>query len=123
MSFHLFNISAMWQRQKKCTNEDEDSGVTGSRHGFDPTKAASEQEPVNPTRWQDEYADDIALLSRLKASMGGYFLLSIYLALLIVPVYAIVMSAIKRDWLMMVIDTLLIPVGFIHGILMLLGIV
>ena len=113
----------MWQRQKKYANEDEDSGVAGCRHSFNPRQAASEQDADEPTRWQDEYADDIAFFSRLKASMGGYFLLSIYLALLIVPVYAIVMSAIKRDWLMMVIDTLLIPVGFIHGILMLFGIV
>lgn len=113
----------MWQRQKKCSCEDGDSGVAGCRHDCDSNQAACEQNPVERLRWQDEYADDIAMLRRLKASLSGYFLLSIYLALLIVPVYAIVMSAIKRDWLMMVIDTLLIPVGFIHGILMLFGIV
>ena len=113
----------MWQREKKCSSEDEDNGVSGCRYGFEAKQAASQQDPVNSTGWQDEYADDIALFSRLKASLGGYFLLSIYLALLIIPIYAIVMSAIKHDWLMMVIDTLLIPVGFIHGILMLFGVV
>ena len=113
----------MCQRQKKCSSEVEDGGVTGCRYGFEPKQAASEQDSVDASRWQHEYADDIALFSRLKASLGGYFLLSIYLALLIVPVYAIVMSAIKHDWLMMVIDTLLIPVGFIHGLLMLFGVV
>jgi len=113
----------MWQQQKKCSSEDEDSGVAGCRRGFDSKQAASEQTLTKQTRWQDEYADDIAFFSRLKESLGGFFLLSVYLALLIVPVYAIVMSAIKRDWLMMVIDTLLIPVGFIHGILMLFGVV
>jgi hypothetical protein len=123
----------MWQRQKKCSSEDEESGIAGCRHGFDTKQAASEQAAYKhataeqtlgkQSRWQDEYADDITLFRRLKESLGGYFLLSVYLALLIIPVYAIVMSAIKRDWLMMVIDTLLIPVGFIHGILMLFGVV
>jgi len=118
----------MWRQKKKCSSEGEGIGVAGCRRGFDSRQAASEQAPVEQTltkqtRWQDEYADDIALFSRLKESLGGFFLLSVYLALLIVPVYAIVMSAIKRDWLMMVIDTLLIPVGFIHGILMLFGVV
>ena len=113
----------MWQRQQKCSSEVEDSGGDGCRHGFEPKQAASEQSQDDATRWRDEYADDVALFVRLKASLGGYFLLSIYLALLIVPVYAIVMSAIRHNWLMMVIDTLLIPVGFIHGILMLFGVV
>ena len=113
----------MWQRQKKCSGEDEDGVASGCRHGCDSNQAACEQDPVERLRCQDEYADDIALFRRLKASVGGYFLLSFYLALLIVPVYAIVMSAIKQDWLMMIIDTLLIPVGFIHGLLMLFGVV
>ena len=113
----------MLQRQKKCSGEDEDGGVSGCRHSCDLDQTACEQRPVERLRCQDEYTDDIALFRRLKSSLSGYFLLSIYLALLIVPVYAIVMSAIKQDWLMMVIDTLLIPVGFIHGLLMLFGVV
>ena len=113
----------MWQRQKKCSGEEEDGGVSGCRYDCDSNKNACEKGPVERIKWQDEYADDIALFRRLKASLGGYFLLSIYLALLIVPIYAIVMSAIKQDWLMMIIDTLLIPVGFIHGLLMLFGVV
>ena len=118
----------MWQRQKKCSSDYEESGVTGCGNGFGAEQTTAEQTTVEKTlgkqtRWQDEYADDITLFRRLKESLGGYFVLSVYLALLIIPVYAIVMSAIKHDWLMMVIDTLFIPVGFIHGILMLFGIV
>ena len=104
----------MWQQQKKCSTEDDDSLVAGCRHGFDSNQAAYEQAALKhtsveqtmgeQTRCHDEYADDIALFRRLKQSLGGYFLLSVYLALLIIPVYAIVMSAIKHNWLMMVID-------------------
>ncbi len=113
----------MWQRQKKYSGEDEDGGVSGCGHSCDSNQTACEQRPDERLTCQGEYADDIALFRRLKSSLGGYFLLSIYLALLIVPIYAIVMSAIKQDWLMMIIDTLLIPVGFIHGLLMLFGVV
>ena len=41
--------------------------------------------------------------------------------LLIVPVYAIAISAIKHDWVMMIIDALLVPVGFVHGVLLFFG--
>jgi len=37
---------------------------------------------------------------------------------LIVPIYAIAKSAMKHDWIMMMVDALLIPVGFLHGLLM-----
>ena len=113
----------MWQRQKKCLSEDEEGGVAGCRHESDSEHATVEQTRAQQTKWQDEYVDDITLIYRLKAFLGGYFLLSIYLALLIIPVYAIVKSAMRHDWLMMIIDILLIPVGFIHGILMLFGVV
>ena len=56
-----------------------------------------------------------------KFSLFDYFKFVFYCTLLIVPVYAIVRSAIKHDWLMMVIDALLVPVGFVHGILLIFG--
>ena len=108
----------MLQQQKECTGEDDEDDEVAQRCFRSHRQQATYQQ-VNE---QDGYADDVALLGRLKDYMGGYLLLSVYLALLIIPVYAIVNSAIRRDWLMMIIDTLLIPVGFIHGILMLLGI-
>ena len=43
--------------------------------------------------------------------------------LLIIPIYAIVDSAINRNWIMVIIDALLVPVGFVHGILLLFGVV
>jgi len=55
--------------------------------------------------------------------MSDYIKFVIFCALLIVPIYAIAKSAIKHDWIMMVIDALLVPVGFVHGLLMLFGFV
>lgn len=43
--------------------------------------------------------------------------------LLCVPVYAIARSAMNHDWVMMMLDALLVPVGFVHGLLMLLDII
>ena len=43
--------------------------------------------------------------------------------LLIIPIYAIIDSVINRNWIMVIIDALLVPVGFIHGVLLLFGVV
>jgi len=60
-------------------------------------------------------------ISPSKYFLFDYFKFAFYCMLLIVPIYAIVKSAIKNDWLMMIIDALLVPVGFIHGVLLLFG--
>jgi len=44
-----------------------------------------------------------------------------YCTLLCVPAYAIVSSAIKQDWLMLVVDLIFIPVAFVHGLLIFLN--
>jgi hypothetical protein len=46
-----------------------------------------------------------------------------YCMLLIVPLYAIAKSILNGDWFMMAVDILLLPVGFVHGILLLFGLV
>ena len=67
---------------------------------------------------------DVADKNTLPAFLPlDYFKLAFYCILLIVPVYAIVRSAIKQDWLMMMIDALLVPVGLVHGLLLIFGIV
>lgn len=57
-----------------------------------------------------------------KTPVSDYLKFIFYCALLIIPVYAIVNSALNGNWLIMVIDILLVPVGFIHGVLLLFGI-
>jgi hypothetical protein len=54
-----------------------------------------------------------------KTVLFDYFRFAFFCMLLLVPIYAIAKSAIKHDWIMMIIDALLVPVGFVHGLLML----
>lgn len=45
----------------------------------------------------------------------------IFCLMLLVPIYAITISVIKHDWLMVAVDALLVPVGFVHGLLLMFG--
>ncbi len=56
-----------------------------------------------------------------KNSWRDYFKFSIYCMLLAVPLYAITKSILKHDWIMVIIDALIVPVGFVHGLLLLFG--
>ena len=44
-----------------------------------------------------------------------------YVFLLLIPVYAIVSSIMDQFWLMVIVDILLIPVAFVHGLILLAG--
>ncbi len=55
--------------------------------------------------------------------LSDYSRFLLFIFLLIVPVYAMVKSFISHNWLMLIIDILLVPIGFVHGVLLLLGIV
>ena len=52
-----------------------------------------------------------------------YIKFLIFSFMLLVPAYAIVKSVISNNWLMVIIDLLLVPVGFVHGLLLIFGIV
>lgn len=54
-----------------------------------------------------------------KTGLFDILKLLFFCLLLAVPVYAIALSAIRHDWTMMIIDALLVPVGFVHGLLLL----
>lgn len=58
-----------------------------------------------------------------RSLLSDYMKFIFYFLLLVIPVYAIVRSVIDQNWLMVIIDILLIPVGFIHGLLLLFGVV
>jgi hypothetical protein len=58
-----------------------------------------------------------------ESSLKDYFRFVFYCILLAVPLYAITVSILKHDWLMVIIDALFVPVGFVHGILLLFGFV
>ncbi len=52
-----------------------------------------------------------------------YFKFVVYCLLLVVPIYAIVISVLHHNWVMVAIDVLIVPLGFVHGLLLLFGIV
>jgi hypothetical protein len=52
-----------------------------------------------------------------------HFLFIFYCFLLCVPAYAIIISVIDQNWLMVIIDILLVPIGFVHGLCIIFGIV
>ena len=53
-------------------------------------------------------------------SAHDYVRFLLYCLLLIIPAYAIIKSAIAHDWIMLILDLLLIPIGFVHGLFMLI---
>ena len=59
--------------------------------------------------------------SHSSLTMADHLAFVFYCFLLCIPAYAIVISAIKQNWLMVVIDVILVPVGFVHGIFLLFG--
>ena len=58
-----------------------------------------------------------------KQCFKNYLIFVFYCTLLAVPIYAITMSVLKHDWIMVIIDALIVPIGFVHGILMLTGLI
>jgi len=57
----------------------------------------------------------------LRDSLGDYFRFAFYCILLAVPLYAITIIIIRHNWIMVIIDALIVPVGFVHGLLLLFG--
>lgn len=60
-------------------------------------------------------------LTKVRNSWRDYLKFVMYCMLLAVPLYAITKSILKHDWVMVIIDALIVPVGFVHGLLLLFG--
>jgi hypothetical protein len=54
-------------------------------------------------------------------ALKDYLKFVVYCVLLAVPLYAITVSILKHDWIMVIVDALIVPVGFVHGLLLLFG--
>ncbi len=63
----------------------------------------------------------IAIQNPARVSLRDYIKFVFYCMLLVVPLYAITTSILKHDWVMVIIDALIVPVGFVHGLLLLFG--
>jgi hypothetical protein len=64
---------------------------------------------------------NVLLQNSVSGSLRDYFRFTFYCILLAVPVYAITISIIRHNWIMVIIDALIVPVGFVHGLLLLFG--
>jgi KaiC/GvpD/RAD55 family RecA-like ATPase len=64
-----------------------------------------------------------AVSRQLMVNLSSIMKFFVYCTMLVVPLYAITMSVIKHDWLMVIVDALIVPIGFVHGILLLTGLV
>ncbi len=64
---------------------------------------------------------NVLLQNFISGSLRDYFRFAIYCILLVVPLYAITVSIIRNNWIMVIIDALIVPVGFVHGLLLLFG--
>lgn len=72
-------------------------------------------------RFVENNEQGILSLDSRGISMKDYLKFTFYCMLLAVPLYAITMSILEHNWIMVFIDALIVPVGFVHGILLLLG--
>lgn len=54
-------------------------------------------------------------------ALKDYLKFAIFCMLLAVPLYAITKSILKHDWVMVIIDALIVPIGFVHGLLLFFG--
>lgn len=64
---------------------------------------------------------NVLLQNSISGSLRDYFRFAIYCMLLAVPLYAITVSILRNNWIMVIIDALIVPVGFVHGLLLLFG--
>ena len=79
----------------------------------------------NPTDSDNDESGTTAFINTDLIGMGAFdsFRLLLFCLMLLIPVYAISVSVINNDWIMVAIDTLLVPIGFVHGLLLLFGFV
>lgn len=61
------------------------------------------------------------LLHVFTGPIKDYFKFAFYCMLLVVPLYAITISIMKNNWIMAIVDALIVPVGFVHGLLLIFG--
>ncbi len=64
---------------------------------------------------------NVLLQNFISGCLADYFRFAFYCILLAVPLYAITVSIMRNNWIMVIIDALIVPVGFVHGLLLLFG--
>jgi len=78
---------------------------------------------MNQAEYDDRENQGVQLLDSYSGPIKDYIKFAFYCMLLAVPLYAITVSVMKHDWIMVIVDALIVPVGFVHGLLLLFGFV
>ena len=78
---------------------------------------------INQAEYGERVNQGVHLLNSFGGPVKDYFKFAFYCMLLAVPLYAITISVMKHDWIMVIVDALIVPVGFVHGLLLLFGFV
>ncbi len=78
---------------------------------------------INQAEYGDRGNQGVLLLTSVTGPIKDYFKFAFYCMLLAVPLYAITVSVMKHDWIMVIVDALIVPVGFVHGLLLIFGFV
>jgi hypothetical protein len=78
---------------------------------------------MNQAEFESRGSWNDILLHAFSGPVKDYFKFAFYCMLLAVPLYAITVSVMKNDWIMVIVDALIVPVGFVHGLLLIFGFV
>ena len=78
---------------------------------------------INQAEYDDRGNQGVLLLNSFTGPIKDYFRFAFYCMRLAVPLYAITISVMKNDWIMVIVDALIVPVGFVHGLLLIFGFV
>ena len=81
----------------------------------------SDMMQFEPGHYKKDNVRDVVLRDSARDPLRDYIKFAFYCMLLAVPLYAITISILKHDWVMVFIDALIVPVGFVHGLLLLFG--
>lgn len=78
---------------------------------------------LNQAEFDRRGSGKAVVLGFISGPFKDYIKFAFYCMLLAVPLYAITISIMKNDWIMVIIDTLIVPIGFVHGLLLIFGFV
>jgi hypothetical protein len=78
---------------------------------------------LNQAEFDRRGSENTVVLGFISGPFKDYIKFAFYCMLLAVPLYAITISIMKNDWIMVIIDALIVPIGFVHGLLLIFGFV
>ena len=78
---------------------------------------------LNQAEFDSRGGGDAQVFGFISGPINDYIKFAFYCLILAVPLYAITISIMKNYWIMVIIDALIVPFGFVHGLLLIFGFV